>query len=377
METPIKTPNHLFFTDIELFKYYINEIHSLLPIFLTDFIEKTDSNQFFDITNRIVNEVNEVIKNQDFTVASMNYYNRLVFSQSEPYQIIHDNMLEKFVITKSQEDIVIEDLCKSFNELMIEDNLMEVEPIVSQQNLIVQTNFSSDPDAQAISLRPIKVTPPKNRNHYVVDALNFFSAILTPLSRKQADFGFMDVDRKVDKHQFDCEIEQKRAFEHAEDFFKKAVPIGSSIHFVFKQFYYGKKWNEFTQCFADFFMDNNNPHDHYYYFYVAKAESPNDGECDDRLTVRLALELKCNNLNRVFVVSNDNYQSMSSHWNEQSSYFKYCSNNISNNKNHYVIKKKFPISSVYNLDKIKFSFWAEKDLFSEVATLKMDFGECY
>jgi hypothetical protein len=234
-------------------------------------------------------------------------------------------------------------------------------------NMPVQTSFYVD--TEETPLQHITSKPNNDENHYVVDGLNLFSRMSEPLTLSLKDLGYMDTERKVEFHQFNCVTEQKRVLDYVIEFFDKAAPPGSLIHFVFKQFGTDESWEQFKEYFANTFMNAENNLAHTYDFYVAKPAFYGDKECDDRLVARLAIKLEKDKRNYVYVVSNDNYNSMPQHWAMSSKYEYHGDSPIKDGLGNPAV------GDLYKLSQLKYDFSVEKSIHSDTAEFVMNFRE--
>ncbi len=117
-------------------------------------------------------------------------------------------------------------------------------------------------------------------------------------------------------------------------------------------------WTQFKKLSTEMLSNSNLFH---YKIYVAKNQSHTDKECDDRLVVRLGLLLQKNKKN-TYVMSNDYYRSIDTHWKNQSKY-KIMRTTTSAQKNEILkLNDSYKISDIFSLRFIRFSFFVENKL---------------
>lgn len=225
---------------------------------------------------------------------------------------------------------------KEFSSITIEDTIedditeMEIENVPLNTITTIPVNTVFIPSTQqAEPFVPFNVNEDddnddeeieENGIHVVIDGLNFWCSLMEILSTKQQSLGLMEVDRQTTKnHCFDSPREIKLAFDRTVELFNKAVPDGTNIHIVVKKFGNVGLWNEFISLFLETFDGDTR---NFYHLYEAHHHNDDyrDKECDDRLTVRLALLLNSCKDNTVYLVSNDYYRSLENHWNFPSVY---------------------------------------------------------
>ncbi|AEQ32434.1 hypothetical protein [Megavirus chiliensis] len=327
----VRTP----LNDTNMFGTYIANIDSYLPLHLTVFTHQEYAVTFGQILTQILDIIKDVSKSQTINVC-MNMYHHMIQKQDHIFQAVHDHLMSVFDSSDSQSVFdrkVMEELSQLFmtgtakttsktEPLEVQD--MEVVEIIESmqlefvemesQNFVATTTFQPTNEIPQ-PYEPIHIEQVDNNIHVVVDGLNFFASLLstTTKDQNQEKMGYMTVDRSVQKHQFECHVEMKRTIETMIKFFDMAVPFGSHIHVVVKRFGSKKIWSAFKTLFASMLMSDSSTN-HIYQLFIAKCEDRADGEADDRLTMRLAVELS-KSQNRVFIVSNDNYRSMAQHWN--------------------------------------------------------------
>lgn len=206
-----------------------------------------------------------------------------------------------------------------YDAAVVEYEKEQSQPDEMEQTVTAITSFSESSQPE-IPFAPVFVFQRQTNNvHVVVDGLNFWCRLLHFLVGQTKSLNFMDADRVVQQHQFDSEIEIRRAFDATVKFFKDAVPPGSTVHFVVKRFGQGQIWQAFNRLFREFFVENTMVN-HTNRLYCALPENDHDDECDDRLVNRLALDLQCDENNRVYVISNDYYRSIDMHCHLPSTY---------------------------------------------------------
>ncbi|UFX99897.1 hypothetical protein QKC54_gp0133 [Megavirus baoshan] len=324
---------HTPLNDTKLFDAYITSINSYLPLHLAVFTHQEYAVTFGQQLTQILDIIKDMSKSQTINVCMIMYHN-LIQKQDHIFQAVHDHLMSVFDSSDSQsvfDHKVMEELSQLFvtakttskpEPTDIQDmevveiiESMQLESVeIESQTFVATTTFQPTNDTPQ-SYEPIHVEQVDNNIHVVVDGLNFFASLLstTTKDQNQEKMGYMTVDRSVQKHQFECRVEMKRTLETMIKFFDIAVPFGSHIHVVVKRFGSKKIWSAFKTMFASMLMSDN-PTNHTYQLFIAKCEYSTDGEADDRLTMRLAVELR-KSQNRVFIVSNDNYRSMAKHWN--------------------------------------------------------------
>lgn len=209
------------------------------------------------------------------------------------------------------------DYRESMNSMEIESETLEMEI----EYPLVEVDTQTYPIDSSIFQ-----SKPKRRVTVFIDGMNFFcrlTDLLTNLTSSR-DMGWMNVERQVESHQLDSLVEIDRAMRIAKKFFKRTIPFGAHIHFVFKEFGTVWIWDQFVTRLFETFI-NSDSSIHTYTLHVAIPSSPRDKECDDRLTVRLALESWLRNDGETYIISNDKYRSMKSHWSYRNQYHTYDS----------------------------------------------------
>lgn len=375
MENTINTTNHLIFTNIDLFKIYVVEILNIVPKLLPN-LSIQDITIFSLGLKGLIERIVEISPHTSIQEC-MYYYNMMVLQQTKPFIDIHSYLLQQYVLekTKQIEDALkvektIQYLIDDIQKMDINSDMeAEKEPEAVHTTVIpVQTSFGST--GKEISFQQFTNERLECRNHYVVDGMNFFAEIQRAFTKEPLSLGHMIVDRNVKDHQFECSVEQERAFSCAIDFFNKAVPAGSFIHFVFKKFGSNDYWENFKELFANRFMNPANSLRHNYDFYVAHPVLNNgmDGECDDRLAVRLAIQMNAH------IVSLDLYRSMRSHW-QRISRFQHYDDYPLREPSIETFSSFLDVEETYCLPRIKFEFWVEKSIFSDTGHIKMNWSE--
>ncbi|BCS83527.1 hypothetical protein QLL95_gp0596 [Cotonvirus japonicus] len=243
------------------------------------------------------------------------------------------------------------------------DNILEMLGTESQDfsvEIIQQQQIS---DARPFTHISVPIKPPVSNIHLVVDGLNLFGRMMTTISDHPDDLGLMDIDRNVLRHQFDSLTEINICFDNMSKFFNESVPFGSNIHIVMKKFGSKKLWRSFKVMFADRFMNADRSTAHHYELIVAKPSARADTEGDDRLAVRLALELETDS-NRVFVLSNDNYRSMEQHWHLPSLYKRITNDMPAMGERpiHRIDATDYHLSELDGLNTIKFNFTVDSTI---------------
>nr|WBF71094.1 hypothetical protein [Megavirus caiporensis] len=323
----VRTP----LNDTKLFDAYITDIDGYLPLHLAVFTHQEYAVTFGQILTQILDIIRDMSKSQTISVC-MNMYCHMIQKQDYIFQAVHDHLMSVFDSNDSQSVFdrkVLEELSRLFTtgitskpESEVQDmevveiiESMQLESIEMESQILTATTTFQPTNEIPQPYEPIHVEKVDNNIHVVVDGLNFFASLLstTTKDQNQEKMGYMTVDRNVQKHQFECQVEMKRAFETMVKFFDVAVPFGSQIHVVVKRFGSKKIWSAFKTLFASMLMSDSQTN-HTYQLFIAKCEDRTDGEADDRLTMRLAIELS-KSRKRVFIVSNDNYRSMAQHWN--------------------------------------------------------------
>lgn len=158
-----------------------------------------------------------------------------------------------------------------------------------------------------------KQSRPEFTTHVVVDSLNFIFGVLGLSMRKPELFGHMLLDRTNSKnilHGWD-RTDMICAMTILKKFVTHVFPASTCVHFVTKKLP-APKWSLFKECYDDVFSSDL-AGKYKFIPYVALHSDPSDSECDDRLTVRLAIELITRG-ERVFLLTNDKYRSLVEHW---------------------------------------------------------------
>ncbi|QTF49053.1 hypothetical protein qu_158 [Acanthamoeba polyphaga mimivirus] len=224
------------------------------------------------------------------------------------------------------------------------------------ETINVETTYTSDNDQSTHiykPIEPVRVNTETNRVHLVVDFLNLVGEI----TRSQEDLGFMNLEKRVLDHQLGSKIEVVRIMENIKVFFDSALPVGSKVLLVTKRFGDKQIWNCFKQSFREILVNPFEPCNQEYELYVAQKSQRFDKEHDDRLTVRLALMLKSEG-KRVFVVSNDKYRSMATHWDLDSSFVKITDDapTLGQKKIFAISADHFGLDLLRDLHAVKFGF---------------------
>lgn len=325
-----------YFTDVSTFGIYLEN----MPIFLPKYIQYHDDQQILaQLLPHLLDFSIRSAQRNSLDVC-MREFNRILQHQSDPFRRYHDNLLDHFFHELQQQQIA--DMEISATE--------SVEITVSRDVTVSCSEMVCEPVPFVPSVRPID-----NNIEVFVDGLNFMSNVMKTLSTNQSSLGYMDVDRKVSTHQFDSLVEIGRALDNAKQFFDLIVPAGSKINLSFKKFGTNEIWAGFQKIFKEKFFDNKDVK-HIYDYYVAKPVNIYDTECDDRLTVRLALKAWREN-KKVFVISNDKYRSMSDHWNNPSKYSLITKFGVEQRSIGVVWRD---IDHIRSLPIVKFDFWTEK-----------------
>jgi hypothetical protein len=330
------------FTDEEIFKLFGERIIEFLPNFLLGYSD-SDSLEFKKILNDIIVQVvtNKTTMFVDQTV--MQLYNQIVSKQCSPFIYIHNQLLAAFVANLAKQLEV-----KSFSVQM------EIDIIDTPVTNFIPVTTTFTPISRPVPLTPLNTTNIKNEPlHIIADGLNFFGRMNETITTHRKDLGCMKIDRRVEKHQFDCQVELMRAFDVAKKFFSQAVPVGSHIHFVIKKFGTRDFWTTFKKHFANTFMNDANPLPHKYDLNIAIPESLNDGECDgecdDRLAARLAYYYNG------FLLTMDGLASIVNHWHHKSDYYHIDNNQVEDQTIWYV--DDFDLKYLDKIPRIKFDFW--------------------
>lgn len=222
------------------------------------------------------------------------------------------------------------------------------------------TTFS--PSGNTIApYRPIHVNPASKQNlpHIHIDVLNVLCQLAKSLAQNGIQLDYMDTVRQVADYQFDSSVELDRALDLFKTFINIAVPQGSSIDCVCKRFGSKMIWNHFETKFSEMFLKDKL---YNYSLYIAQPAFPLDGECDDRLTVRLAMAHQKEG-HRSYIISNDKYRSMSTHWNNISAFEHRASNAVQCSSLNCAF-------SLKNFDKVKLvKFGCQLNLASKTAEM--------
>ena len=228
---------------------------------------------------------------------------------------------------------------------------------IQEQSINFHAQYKADED----NIVPMDIDVCKSEpSTIIVDGLNFFCAMNKVINVNPSKLGYMDIDRLSESHQFDCQAECRRAFAHAKDFFADVFPFGSKIKMVFKQFLFGKEWDQFMDEFSMMFFNDTN---HRYTMYIALPADKHDTECDDRLVSQLALSKQAK------VLTNDKYRSMQRHWHKKSKY-------IGFKKDRFRFKsankaRRMRYNAITKLERIGFDFDVQADITSDVSALIM------
>lgn len=157
--------------------------------------------------------------------------------------------------------------------------------------------------------------PVVQRKAVIVDGLNILTRLrafrVESLSEKNSR------KRKINPLFYQYKEEVIDDVEYIYSFFKYAFDDDTDIHFVIKK--YGKKhmafWHVLVDSLIDIFGSKFN-----FRLYCALDMDDKDKECDDRFTLRLGLKLQSEN-NSVYILSQDKFRSIDSHWFLDSDYY--------------------------------------------------------
>uniref|UniRef100_A0A6G6ACE5 Uncharacterized protein n=1 Tax=Borely moumouvirus TaxID=2712067 RepID=A0A6G6ACE5_9VIRU len=384
------------FQNVEVFGHYLANITTYLPLHTLIFTDQGYATVFTNKMNSIVSTITPFLSTMDL-IQCMIAYNLIIETQDEIFKFVHSHFISVF--TESPDLVwdrqVLEALNRAFS--LHESQTHCVEPMtVSDSNTCVDSepepmSVSESDSSSMIEVEiesiPMELSPERfvtidlelaqTDNHVVVDGLNFFGSILSTATENQADLGFMDVDRNAQRHQFDSVEEMTRVFDITKNFFDVAIPHGTRIHFVMKRFGSSSTWKTFKQLFTSTFLTRSIYNNHHYTLYVAKGNTRHDGEADDRLVVKLALQLTESGSN-VCVASNDYYRSMSQHW-DLPCYYKMIKDDdaVLGEREIHCIHDIGELVLTRDLDTMKFKFKAERIIGSEKAEITMShrFGQ--
>nr|AEX62315.1 hypothetical protein mv_L110 [Moumouvirus Monve] len=311
----------------------------------------------------------------------MSAYNLVIEAQDDLFKFVHSHFISVF--SETPDLVWNRQVLAVLSQALVqyENQIHNVEPMTvveSTSTSTIQVEIESIPmELSPERFIPIDLELSQAENHVVVDGLNFFASILSTATENQSDLGFMDVDRNAQRHQFDSIEEMDRVFEVTKNFFDVAVPHGAKIHFVVKRFGSRSTWKTFKQTFTTTFLNRSAMNNHVYTLYVAKGNNRHDGEADDRLVVKLALQLTESG-NNVCVASNDYYRSMSQHW-DLPCYYKMIKDDdaVLGEREIHSIHDSGELILTRDLDTMKFKFKTERNIGCETAQITMShwFGQ--
>lgn len=286
-----------FFHTMETFVVYLDNILS----YILSLHVSLNYEIWFNILVNIVKQTNDTRCTRVLSYC-MEYYGTLINKENNGFKEFHSNLINSFF-----KNLIVEEHGKKLTKI---ENLY---PIINSPR------------------------PKRNNVHIVVDGLNFFANIMKALKQK---------------HQFETVDDIIESFDYAITFFNTSVISNSSIHFVIKPFGSDMIWQLFNTLFQRIFMNRKIPKIiHFYDLFIAVSSDRCDIECDDRLVVRLALSYNEISNNQVYVFSNDAYESISMHWENESHYkLTYSATQI------HCLNKCLSLSDIYKLSIIGFEF---------------------
>ncbi|XWV25866.1 hypothetical protein QJ857_gp1215 [Tupanvirus soda lake] len=374
-------PSVTIFSDVSLFKRWLTNLDS--------FVTLTLANQNPLVVVYFRNKMTEFLKlvaefGKHAPVEScLQFYNNMLARQDFDFIRIHNSIIQAYVaaevkayqelITKQIEETKLQQILEALKNLSLCLEEMEAEHYSEVAVTLPAVTLFTPSTSPAIPfpvVQPESPAPSQRRN-FVVDGMNILARILDAINGTLEDLGFMSENRSVKQHQFNSDVDNMRAFEYAKLFFSKAVPSGSHIIFVLKEFGSSEQWKSFLKDFADTFLDKTNSLPHSYELCVALPEYRGDGECDDRLVARLAI------LNDAHIISNDKYRSMSDHWDNDSTYYCYGDKSqINTVPTVYGINKGLGIPNLNAVPRIDYKFWVgPKNVFTGLSELCMSSTE--
>ncbi|AGF84926.1 hypothetical protein QJ854_gp856 [Moumouvirus goulette] len=373
------------FQNIDLFSQYLANITSYLPLHTILFTTDGYAHIFTSKMYSIMTTITPFLRTTDLTQCMM-AYNFIVDSQDEIFKFVHSHFISVFsqvpdLLWDRQILTVLNQALELFEIVSRTVEPMSITEYVSTSH-IEQCEIEVEIESIPMELSPEKFIPidldlSQAENHVVVDGLNFFASILSTATENQNELGFMDVDRNAQRHQFDSIVEMERVFTITKNFFDAAVPHGTRIHFVVKRFGSKSTWKTFKQVFTSTFLIRSAVNNHHYTLYVAKGNTRHDGEADDRLVVKLALQLAESGDN-VCVASNDYYRSMSQHW-DLPSYYKVIKDDdvVLGEREIHCIHDIGELFLTRDLDTMKFKFKTVTKMNCETAQISMShwFGQ--
>ncbi|XWV24629.1 hypothetical protein QJ856_gp1155 [Tupanvirus deep ocean] len=309
----------------------------------------------------------------------MQFYNNLLARQHRDFIIIHNSLIQAYVaaeikahqqlLEKQQEEAKFQQIVDAIKNLSLGLDEMDAEHFSATVTTVPTATFFTATTSPVVSLTSIQTQAPfsSERSKFVVDGMNILARILDAINGTPEDLGFMNESRTAKQHQFNSDVDKIRAFEYAKLFFSKAVPAGSHIIFVIKEFGSPTQWKSFLTDFADTFLDKTIGLPHDYELCVALPEYHGDGECDDRLVARLAI------LYDAHIISNDKYRSMPDHWDNASTYHCYEDKNQINTAPILdSIDEELDVADLENVPRIDYKFWVgSKDIFTGLSDLCM------
>lgn len=320
MENTICNPERII--SLNAFNRYISEFGMFISSVAT-FPSPNHKDEFIKMMQQLVDimrQYAEVNQNNDIN----DLYNNILKTFPEPFLAVYRQLDISFSQYKEYRKQEEEWIAEKNIEPMAEDPhymLVEEKNYYEQKKTFIQPTFSVD-ESTVEPIKPIVINPFESENTEITfDLLNLLCSIMEKMEENKEQLNFMDVDRKAKKHQFDSEIELKRAFREAAKLIDKVVPIRAVIHCAVKKF--GKKniWESFLKLFIEIFVKGDKNHSYNLYEAIPKnGDYIRDKECDDELAAKLAVTVGMNKKKKGYLVSNDKYRSMNGHWSSYSDY---------------------------------------------------------
>lgn len=170
------------------------------------------------------------------------------------------------------------------------------------------------------NLRPseLAILSPGDNNrtsNVMVDGLNFFALLLKVINNPINCDIMVDTERNSQMHQFGDIQEIERCFNLIPQFFDTIFNCPSKIFFVMKHISDRKIMSAFVDLYKNDLMNLKNGYRHSYNLCVTQQSYRGDGECDDRLTAKLAIFIKYTYATEpIYIFTNDKYASMGRRW---------------------------------------------------------------
>lgn len=334
---------HFEVAEIDKFCYYLNNCHPFPDAQIKYDFLKIHGDIIMELMNVIL-QVQQLPQPTNFSVKW--YYSSRLLDQTQAFRDYYDEVYRAYISSMHN------NLVKQVDESMdMELDLAEIKDEMVFEKSQLTVDFTPIGNTQPMTVYGVSPNKSRNPPHVVIDTLNFLKRMMYTINGNLDKLELMDLDRNVEKHQFDSIHDFTLVLNHTKKFLQQAIPSGGSAYFVVKRFGNVQTWNTFLSSFRQILEDANFP----IKCQLLLALNPYNShqgfdEPDDTLTVRYALLLSSRRY-KVFVWTNDNYQSMGNNWYLDSPYL-----NLSVNKKSVIKSNHFDFRLANQLRYISFRF---------------------